>query len=196
MSLSKAQSYETYTTPGSEIPMPSIDISKVFFQINELLQIIQSSYPEVTLRLYLQAAQVVNNIHHNANLDEQSYDFISQALLIYQDELSDSDQKMAAIKLIVATISHLKHFSPENYDTLATNTQQYCQKLLKKPDQCEALTLCLHLYTNQGFENTDQFDKIISKVLKIAAVCMQTPKNLILLVTILNKYLFYIHKNS
>jgi len=42
--------------------------------------------------------------------------------MIYQDELSDTDQKMAAIKLIIATISHLKNFSPENYDTLSTNT--------------------------------------------------------------------------
>ena len=99
---------------------------------------------------------------------------------------------MQAIKLIIATISHLKHFSPENYDTLATNTMQYCQKMLKKPDQCEALTLCLHLYTNKGFENTDQFEKCIQKILKIAAVCMQTPKNLSLLVNILNKYIYYI----
>lgn len=50
--------------------MPTIDISKLFFQINDLLQLIQSSYPEVTLWLYLQAAQVVNNIAHNSNLDE------------------------------------------------------------------------------------------------------------------------------
>jgi hypothetical protein len=33
-------------------------------------------------------------------LDETAYDFISTSLLVYQDELSDSDEKLRAIKLI------------------------------------------------------------------------------------------------
>jgi hypothetical protein len=44
---------------------------------------------------------------------------------VYQDELSDSDEKLRAIKLIVATISHLVAFEHDNYDTLASNAAQY-----------------------------------------------------------------------
>lgn len=88
--------------------IPSITIQKVFYQINELLGLITSSYPEVTLRLFCQAAQVIDNITNNLDLEDLAYDFISTALLVYQDELSDSDEKLCAIKLIVSTISHLQ----------------------------------------------------------------------------------------
>lgn len=87
--------------------LPSITIQKVFYQINELLGLITSAYPEITLRLFLQGAQVINNIQNNADLEDLAYDFISTSLIVYQDELSDSDEKLIAIKLIVSTISHL-----------------------------------------------------------------------------------------
>ena len=114
------------------IELPDIDLQKAFYQVQELLSLIQTSYPELCLRLFMQAAQVINNIRNNGPLEELSYDFISTALLVYQDELSDSEQKMAAIKLITATIASLTHFDNENYDTLSTNAAQYCYKLLKK----------------------------------------------------------------
>jgi vacuolar protein sorting-associated protein 35 len=110
----------------SNLPkIPSITIQKVFYQINELLGLITSSYPEITLRLFLQAAHVIDNIANNADLEDLSYDFISTSLIVYQDELSDSDEKLRAIKLIVATISHLVAFEHDNYDTLASNAAQY-----------------------------------------------------------------------
>lgn len=115
--------------------LPSITIQKVFYQINEMLEKITSAYPEITLRLFCQAAQVIDGIDNNLDLEDLAYDFISTSLLVYQDELSDSDSKLSAIKLIVATISHLRCFDADNYDTLATNAAQYCNKLLKKPDQ-------------------------------------------------------------
>ena len=88
--------------------LPSITIQKVFYQINELLGLITSSYPEITLRLFCQAAQVIDNIMNNTDLEDLAYDFISTSLLVYQDELSDSEEKLSAIKLIVSTISHLQ----------------------------------------------------------------------------------------
>lgn len=105
--------------------LPSVTIQKVFYQINELLGVITSSYPEVTLRLFCQAAQVIDNIMNNADLEDLAYDFISTSLLVYQDELSDSEEKLSAIKLIVSTISHLQCFEHDNYDTLASNAAQY-----------------------------------------------------------------------
>jgi len=53
--------------------------------------------------------------------------------LIYQEELSDSDAKFAAINLIVASIFNLQIFGHENFDTLVSNSVSYCAKLLKKP---------------------------------------------------------------
>lgn len=105
--------------------MPSITIQKVFYQVNELLGQITSAHPEITLRLFCQAAQVIDRIMNNHDLEDLAYDFISTALLVYQDELSDSEEKLRAIKLIVSTISHLECFDSDNYDTLASNAAQY-----------------------------------------------------------------------
>ncbi len=168
-----------------------VDMQKLFYQINELLAMIQSAHPEVCLRLYLQTAQVINNIEHNENLDELSYDFVSTALIVYQDELADTNEKLAAIKLITATISHLDHFDPESYDSLSTNASQYCHKLLKKSDQCEAITASIHMFANPKYPNDDQFDKCCARNLKIAAGCMMHPGNLYILVGILNKYVYF-----
>jgi hypothetical protein len=62
---------------------------------------------------------------NNVELEDLAYDFISTSLLVYQDELSDSDEKLRGIKLIVSTISHLECFDADNYDTLASNAAQY-----------------------------------------------------------------------
>ena len=79
-------------------------------------------------------------------MEEEAYAFCSASLLIYEEELSDSEAKFAAINLIVSTVFTLVCFGPENYDTLVTNTVSYCSKLLKKPAQCEAITYASSLY--------------------------------------------------
>jgi vacuolar protein sorting-associated protein 35 len=85
--------------PTPKLPS-SITIQKVFYQIGELLSEITTTYPEIALRLYCQATQVIDRIMNSHDLDETAYDFISTSLLVYQDELSDSDEKLRAIKLI------------------------------------------------------------------------------------------------
>lgn len=155
---------------------------------------IQAKYPYITIRLLLQTTQAINNLHNSADLEELAYDFTSQALMIYQDELCDTEERMRSIKLITATLAHLKIFDEENYNALTMNTQQYCQTLLLKSSQCEALTLASHMFTNPnyGIDNyTSQFNKCYSKALKISDQCLSNPSNLALLVTILNKYYYH-----
>lgn len=192
----ESQTTETYDEEEEEskepLPkVPSVTIQKVFYQINELLGMITSTYPEITLRLFCQATQVINKIENNFDLEDLAYDFISTALLVYQDELSDSEEKLSAIKLIVATISHLECFDADNYDTLATNAAQYCNKLLRKPDQCESITLSSHMFTNSKYENGDGLRKCFARCLKIASAAMKDAENLGLLVSILNKYIYF-----
>ncbi len=119
--------YEEEVEDLGPIPkLPSVTIQKVFSQINELLQEITTPYPDITLRLYCQAAQVIDRVYNKEDqLEEFAYDFISDSLTVFQDELSDSDEKLKAIKLIVGTISHLDCFDLQNYETLSDNAAQY-----------------------------------------------------------------------
>ena len=87
----------------------------------------------MALRLYLQAAEGINRIPNYQELEELAYEFCSQALLISQEELSDSEAKSQSIYIIVGTLYNLTCFGTENNDTLVSNSIQFCLKLLKKP---------------------------------------------------------------
>lgn len=126
--------------------LQKVDHNKLFKLVNELIEGIKAQYPEISLRLYLQATQAINLIPTFADLEELAYEFCSQALIIYQEEISDSDAKQSAINLIVSTIYNLTCFGNDNFDTLVTNSVSYCSKLLKKPSQCEAIVMASNLY--------------------------------------------------
>jgi vacuolar protein sorting-associated protein 35 len=104
-------------------------------------------------------------------LEELAYDFCSNSLLIYEEELSDSEAKFQAINLIVSTIFNLGCFGPENFDTLITNSVSYCSKLLKKPSQCEALTFAASLYYSHYQKLGNKVMDCMKRAIKIADIC-------------------------
>lgn len=81
----------------------------------------------------MQATEAINRNPNWHELEELAYEFVSQSMIIYQEELSDSEAKFQAINLIVATLFNLQCFGNENFDTLVSNSVSYCSKLLKKP---------------------------------------------------------------
>jgi vacuolar protein sorting-associated protein 35 len=127
-------------------PMLKVDQPRIYKTINELILMIKDLYPEITLRLYLQAALALNNVPSGNDLEELGYEFVSQSMIIFQEDISDSDQKLQAIYLIISTVFNLTFFGRDNYDTLATNAVSYCSKLLKKHNQCEAITFASGLF--------------------------------------------------
>jgi vacuolar protein sorting-associated protein 35 len=152
---------------------------------------VKGNYPELSLRLYLQGAEAINRLANYQELEELAYDFCSNSLLIYEEELSDSETKFAALNLIVSTIFNLGCFGPENFDTLITNSVSYCSKLLKKPSQCEALTFAASLYYSHYQKLGSKVMDCLKRAIKISDICMNQGKNLYLFAHILNKYLYY-----
>lgn len=171
--------------------LPKADQHKIYKCVGELVGLIKSQYPDLALRLYLQAAEAINRIPNYHELEEEAYDFCTNSLLIYEEELSDSEAKFAAINLIVSTTFGLTCFGQENYDTLVTNTVSYCSKLLKKPSQCEAITFASSLYYSVFKKQGNKVMDCLKRAIKIADICQNQSKNLYLFAIILNKYLYY-----
>ena len=73
--------------------LTKVDQTRIFKLVAELIGLIKSQYPELSLRLYLQAAEAINRLPNYQELEELAYDICSDALLIYEEELSDSDAK-------------------------------------------------------------------------------------------------------
>lgn len=71
---------------------------------------------------------------------------LHQAFSLYEDEISDSKAQLAAITLIIGTFERMRCFSEENHEPLRTQCALAASKLLKKPDQCRAVSICAHLF--------------------------------------------------
>lgn len=70
-----------------------VDQLKVFKTVNEVILALQEHKPELSMKLYLQACQAINRVQNLASLEELAYEFFSQALIIYQEEISDAEAK-------------------------------------------------------------------------------------------------------
>lgn len=79
-------------------------------------------------------------------MEDQAYEFMSQAYIIFEEEVTESEAKVSALNLIVSTLYTLTCFGNDNFETLSANAISYSNKLLKKNLQAEAITLASHLY--------------------------------------------------
>lgn len=183
---------------------PQYSTRKVFQFIIEIVTAMATSHPEISMKLFLQAAQAADS----CNFSAIAYEFVKEGLLIYESEISDSKAQVRALTAIIGTLLNCKNFPTEDYEALITKTAQYANKLLKKPDQCRMVSLCSHLFWPkdnppvpvdgeevvapvQRYSDCDRVLECMQRSLKIASVC-----NPNIFVEILDRYLFYFENNN
>lgn len=159
---------------------------------NFVAEIFHSKYVyDLALKLYLQASLTADTCKN----EEMAYEFAVQALLIYEENISDSKSQILAIKEIILSLSQTLNFSVENYDTLSTKVLLYSTKLLRKPDQCQSICLAAQLFWLDGGcalrRDSRKVLECLQKSLKIADSCMDATLNVSLFVEILNSYVFF-----
>ena len=133
-------------TPSGPIES-KLFVVKVFQFVYQTIDGISQTYPELAIQLLLQGVLMMNEVVvPGTDAEETGYQFASQALVIHQDELANTEAKFKTITLIIGTLQKTTFFSPDNYETLITNAAQYCAKLLKRQDQCKALLMCTHMF--------------------------------------------------
>jgi vacuolar protein sorting-associated protein 35 len=169
---------------------PQAKPKKVFGFVHEIITALSSQYPELALRLFLHAAKLSDELNYEAI----AYEFVVQAFLVYEDEISDSKQQFAAIGLVTTTLQTLVSLSEESYDTLITKATLHSAKLIKKPDQCRAVLRCSNLFwqgtdETPGHRDAKRVLECLQRSLKIANSCMGHQVNLF--VDILNQYLYF-----
>jgi len=69
-----------------------------------------------------------------------------KAFTLFEEEISDSKAQLAAAVLLFATFERLTCFGNENHDPMRSQCALAAAKLLKKPDQCRAVTICAHMF--------------------------------------------------
>jgi len=122
---------QLHAVSTSAISVSSVTPAALIEWVHATLGKFPTEAADISLRLYLQAALVADG----AGLEQLAYDSVTQAFILFEDELSDSKAQTAAIAIAVGTLHATSGFSRDNYETLATKASQYSARLLKKPDQ-------------------------------------------------------------
>lgn len=181
-----------------EPPALKYSSKKIFQFLHEIVTAMAPSYPDLSLKLFLQCAQGADQ----CEFKNIAYEFVSQASILYEDELTDSKAQLRALISMVGTLLACRNFDEPDYDTLSTKTTQYAAKLLKKPDQCRMVTLCSHLFWVAKAEDEKHYHdprrvlECLQRSLKIADVCMSSSMHVHLFVEILDQYLYYFENDN
>ncbi|XP_014606051.1 PREDICTED: vacuolar protein sorting-associated protein 35 isoform X4 [Polistes canadensis] len=194
----------TYKALKDQDDMWQKKCQKIFqFCHTTITALLKAELAELPLRLFLQGAIAIGEIRYN-NFEIVAYEFISQAFLIYEDEISDSKAQLAAITLIIATFEQMSCFSEENAEPVRNQCALYASKLLRKPDQCRGVATCSHIFWSGKSLATDgkemhDANKVLDclkKGIRIASQCMDTSVQVQLYVELLNHYIYFYEKGN
>ncbi|KAL5248608.1 hypothetical protein ACHWQZ_G017700 [Mnemiopsis leidyi] len=175
-------------------------VCKILQYINSLLSaLVKAEYWDLALRLFLQSA-LICDLMGIQTAETIAYEFVSRAFAIYEEEVSDSKAQLVAISLIIATFERTINFSEENHEPLRSQCLRASSKLLKKPDQCRAVSLCAHIYwsgknrENEGsaMRETKRVLDSMKKAVRISNQCMEPSVQVQLFVELLNKYIYFL----
>ena len=145
--------------------------------------------PELGYKLNLQCAQCINIYDFNKEFEEMAYEFASNALVSFQDDLQDFDIKFSAIKLITATYANLTCFDSENSFTLNINCAQFASKMLRKQEQVEGNLLAARLFWNKAIQSEEKVMEYLQRGFK-AAKAIEKSRDNGQLVGVLNHFIY------
>jgi vacuolar protein sorting-associated protein 35 len=113
--------------------------------VHEMITALASKLEQISVtcvNLFLQCALVADRCQFEAI----AYEFITQAFIVYEDQITNSREQVKALELMVSSLHATAQLTSANYDTLATKTTQYAAKLLKKADQASMVLHCAQLF--------------------------------------------------
>jgi len=170
---------------------------RIYTQINDTLSIVENDFSDIALKLYLSLALQINDIKVDRNLyEEYCYNALSSAIQIFNRGKINDEIKVDLINQVVGTVLNIDILSRDNLVAITSNIVQVSQSLLKRSDQSIAILNCSHLFYKTLVADSNKIIDCLNKSKKFADYAMTNPKNAILFIKIINKYLFFIEKSE
>ena len=174
---------------------PQFSSRKVLQFIIEIVTAMATSYPELSLKMFLEAAQASDSFNYSAI----AYEFMKEALLVYETDIIDSRVQVNLLPTIIGTLINCRNFPADDYEALITKIAQYANRLLKTPDRSKMITICSHLFwpkragdaEGEYYDDSERVQECLERSLKIASTC-----NPMLFVNILDRYLYYFESGN
>uniref|UniRef100_A0A0G4IAI5 Vacuolar protein sorting-associated protein 35 n=1 Tax=Chromera velia CCMP2878 TaxID=1169474 RepID=A0A0G4IAI5_9ALVE len=190
---------ELHAAQGGGVQAPASSVKKVLqFAHTTCTELVQCN-AELGLRFFLHCAITADkaDLAQPGAFEPICYEFLTQALVCYEEELSDSRAQFQSLTLLVGTmVSAIHCLENDNWDTMAAKMAQHSTKLLRKQDQCRALLMASTVFWgNAQRRDAVRVTECLQKCLRIADVAMQSSNaHAILFVDILDKYIFYVEQ--
>ncbi|KFH06859.1 putative vacuolar sorting protein 35 [Toxoplasma gondii MAS] len=192
---------EEHQRGDSDLPAPTVSAKKIFqFVHGSCTQLVQCS-AQTALRLFLMSAIVADsaNLRCPGSYEAITYEYLTQALVCYEEEISDSKSQYNLISEFVGSVvGHIHTLEKDNYENISAKITQHAAKLLKRPDQCRAILTCSHLFwNNESVRDSRRVLECLQKCLKIADIAVQSSTAHVCLFTdILDKYIYYYERDN
>ncbi|KAJ5076025.1 vacuolar sorting protein [Anaeramoeba ignava] len=122
-----------------EVPFTA---KKVFQFVHKILSSLKAILPEITLRLFLQAAQASSK----CGFEAITYEFMTQAILAYEEFIVVTNQQYYIISLIISTLQTIRSFGEDNFSSLSNQCGGYSSKLMLNTHQSRAVYKCGYLF--------------------------------------------------
>lgn len=101
--------------------------------------------PKMALRFCLQSS-LLSDLIHSDKSGSITYEFVSKAFSIYEEDISESREQVQCLTLLIATIQQIHHLPEESHEPLRNQCALYASKLIKRPDQARMICLVARLY--------------------------------------------------
>eukprot|EP00406_Dinophysis_acuminata_P033549 CAMPEP_0179372190 /NCGR_PEP_ID=MMETSP0797-20121207/86131_1 /TAXON_ID=47934 /ORGANISM="Dinophysis acuminata, Strain DAEP01" /LENGTH=831 /DNA_ID=CAMNT_0021088101 /DNA_START=70 /DNA_END=2565 /DNA_ORIENTATION=+ len=179
-----------------DIPAPAVSVKKVFQFMHKTNTALKDANAEASLSLWLSGATIADQADRweesRGLFEPMCYEFMTQALICFEEEISESMKQYQGIYSLVGAVSNMTCLETENYDTISQKITQHGARLLKKPLQCRAVATCSHLFWCNARRDGKRVLECLQKCLKITdGVVQSDSKQVVLWVEMLDKYIYY-----
>mmetsp|Transcript_8088 Transcript_8088/g.20281 ORF Transcript_8088/g.20281 Transcript_8088/m.20281 type:complete len:1509 (-) Transcript_8088:100-4626(-) len=190
-----------------------INCRKVFIFVQETISSLGKINPERGVKLYLQSALTADKLGCSGGDEEEKLAFgsiaselVSQSFALYEESASaDSRLQSPCVVSMIGTLLACRSLSKDDYENAIMKCSKYSAKLLKKPEQCEMVSMCSHLFyvvdasddATVIYSNPQRCLECLQRALKLADACTTAnPANVQLFVELFELYLYFFEKKN
>lgn len=173
-----------------------IDLVQVCEHLRTFVDDIGTTYPEIAIRLGLQVALNLSLCDTEKEADELQYILCSDVLERYEDEISETRDKVYYLEQIIGALCHIKNMSEENMDIIIRNIRTYSSSFVRKRDSCLMILKASSLYCRADYVDEEKIKECLRKALMFAKnSCAKSKNNGVVYVHILNKVMHYFDRS-
>jgi len=95
--------------------------------------------------------------------DELQYIILSDVLERYEDEITETRDKVYYLEQVIGTLSKIKNLEEENMNILIRIIRTYSSSFLRKKDSCLMILKASHLYCREDYIDEDNIKECLRK---------------------------------